>query len=385
MAINMGKKFEENFKTAVLQAKDEQVFIYRIKDTDTSYNHTETSKYTHNNLCDYFMYYNADLIADAGMTDPAELWLRGEWTWSNFENYCEELQAKLGQDKYALSVGFAEFIIGSTASTGGKIATTRPSLGLTTSTVIERFQAVQRLYASGCYENRTYEDVSKGFLNQSVAFVHGNLWFMGDESRFDPNYYDFVIGAVPYPTADYDGGQPITTYDESEAIRDYYNQPIELVEGSGEYISGVDMSNSSFAIPLTSTSECFSIIDTSNGKNGINNKILFAILYDLYSGLGQDPEQEEVDEDTEYRNWLLTKFDRSLYADVIMSVQDNMYFELIENVSMIVGSGNHIQGFWGLAAKICKNSSIDPYTSLSEVLNDYKNTNIYFNFFHSIF
>ena len=274
--------------------------------------------------------------------------------------------------RYALSVGFAEFIIGSTASTGSKIATTRPSLGLTSTAVIERFQAIQRLYASGCYENRTYEDVSTGFLNQSVAFVHGNLWFMGDESRFNPNYCDFVIGAVPYPTADYDGGQPITTYDESEAIRDYYNQPIELVEGSGEYISGVDMSNSSFAIPLTSTSECFSIIDTSNGKNGINNKILFAILYDLYSGLGQDPEQEEVDEDTEYRNWLLTKFNRSLYADVIMSVQDNMYFELIENVSMIVGSGSHIQGFWGLAAKICKNSSIDPYTSLSEVLSDYK-------------
>ena len=59
----MGKKFEENFKTAVLQAKEGQVFIYRIKDTDTSYNHTETSKYTHNNLCDYFMHYNGVLYA----------------------------------------------------------------------------------------------------------------------------------------------------------------------------------------------------------------------------------------------------------------------------------------------------------------------------------
>ena len=63
MATNMGKKFEENFKTAVLQAKEGQVFIYRIKDTDTSYNHTETSKYTHNNLCDYFMHYNGVLYA----------------------------------------------------------------------------------------------------------------------------------------------------------------------------------------------------------------------------------------------------------------------------------------------------------------------------------
>ena len=63
MANNMGKIFESNFKTAVQKAKEGEIFIYRIKDTDTSYNHTETSKYTHNNLCDYFMYYNGILYA----------------------------------------------------------------------------------------------------------------------------------------------------------------------------------------------------------------------------------------------------------------------------------------------------------------------------------
>lgn len=60
---NMGKKFEQNFKTAVEQAKDGKIFIYRIKDTDTSYHHTETSKYTHENLCDYFMFYEGVLYA----------------------------------------------------------------------------------------------------------------------------------------------------------------------------------------------------------------------------------------------------------------------------------------------------------------------------------
>lgn len=60
---NMGKIFEKNFKTAVQQAKNEQIFIYRIKDTDTSYNHTEKSKYTHENLCDYFMFYDGVLYA----------------------------------------------------------------------------------------------------------------------------------------------------------------------------------------------------------------------------------------------------------------------------------------------------------------------------------
>ncbi len=323
---------------------------------------------------DYFMYFNADLIAEVAMEDPAELWLKGQWTWSNFEKYCADLQAALGEGQYSLSVGFPEFVIGSTASTGSKIATTRPSLGLTTTAVLERFQAIQRLFASGCYEKRNVEDVSQGFLEGNVAIVHGDLWFMKDASRFNPQVCDFTIGAVPYPTADNDGGEPLTTLDASRAIKNYYGEPLELEEGSGEYISGVDMSMSSFMIPYGSTG-CDSIIDTAAGKNGINNKIIFAILYDLNSGLGDDPDKIQVSEDVAYRNWLLTKFDKSLYADVIMSVQrDYTYFELIELVSMTVGGGSHFgpNAFWPLAATICKDSSISPATKLNEVLGNYK-------------
>ena len=321
---------------------------------------------------DYFMYYNADMIAEAGMDDPAELWFKGEWTWSNFELYCQKLQTALSDGQYALSVGFPEFIIGSTASTGSKIATTRPSLGLTSTAVIERFQAIQGLYASGCYEKRNVEDVSAGFLEKNVAIVHGDLWFMGDASRFDPAVCDFVIGTVPYPTADYDRGYVETTFDENEAIKGYDGEPIKDV--NGDYISGIDMSETNFLIPCCGTSECFSIIDTVNGKNGINNKIIFAILYDLYEGLGDDPEKAKVDSDTTYRNWLLTKFDKELYADVIMSVQDCTYYELIEKVSITVGGGSHFgpNGFWPIAATICKDASINPSIKLNEVLEEYK-------------
>ena len=63
MANNMGKIFESNFKLAAQKAKEGQVFIYRIKDTDSSYNHTDTSKFTTKNLCDYFMHYDGILYA----------------------------------------------------------------------------------------------------------------------------------------------------------------------------------------------------------------------------------------------------------------------------------------------------------------------------------
>lgn len=61
--MNVGKIFEKNFKEAVKTAKNGEVFIYRIKDTDSSYNHTATSKYTNENLCDYFMFYEGIFYA----------------------------------------------------------------------------------------------------------------------------------------------------------------------------------------------------------------------------------------------------------------------------------------------------------------------------------
>lgn len=325
---------------------------------------------------DYFMYYNASLIAQVGKEDPAELWLKGEWTWSKFEQYVADLQVSLnslGAGYYALSLGFAEFVIGSCAASGTKIATTAPRLALTTKGVIDKFTQIQTLYASGAYNpSRGTEDVSAAFTTGNAAIVHGDLWFLGDATRF-PSDLPFEIGAVPYPTADNQGGTPITTYDPSEAILGYDDQPLELEEGSGEYISGVDMSSSSFLIPYTSTG-CYSIIDTENGTNGINNKILFAIIYDLFDGLGDDPEAAKIDADTAYRNWLLTKFDHELYADVIMSVNDYTYFEMIDLVSMTVGGGSHFgpNAFWPLAASICKTASTSPSTALNEVIDKYK-------------
>ena len=61
--MNVGKIFENNFREAVKSAKNGEIFIYRIKDTDSSYKHTDTSRYTTKNICDFFMYYKGILYA----------------------------------------------------------------------------------------------------------------------------------------------------------------------------------------------------------------------------------------------------------------------------------------------------------------------------------
>ena len=330
---------------------------------------------------DNFMYFNENLISESGLENPAELWFKGEWTWSKFEEYTKQLQNYLNgkstdtEKYYALALGYPEFWIGSCASTGNGIATVNGKAGrlnLKSPNVVERLSAIQSLVQSGSYDkSRGAADVAASFAQGKVAFHHGDLWFLKDPSRFDPTW-TWKIGCVPYPTANNEGGEPQYTTDSSKAIKDANGNPLQ--DASGQYISGIDMTNSTFKVPYTTTS-CYSVIDTgvSGGKNGINNKIVFAIMYDLFSGQGSDPKAAQVTDEQAYRNWLLTKIGKELYADVIMSVQECTYFELIDTLSMSVGGGSHFAGggLWKILPGVCTGTD-SAQASLASIYDTYK-------------
>ena len=328
---------------------------------------------------DYFMYYNIDLIEESGLEDPAEMWFKGEWTWSNFEEYAQNLQTYLStkstaESEYkALAMGYPEFFIGSCGSTGAQITNVSPArLFLNSQTVIDQLSAIQTLVNSGSYDKtRGVADVATSFTQGLSAFVHGDLWFLNDPSRFDSSW-TFEIGCVPYPTADGQGGIPTTTDNINEAIITRSGEP--LTTENGEYISGVDMSNSSFKVPFTTTG-CYSVVNTPAGKNGINNKIVFAIMYDLFDGQGVDPNAPTQTEDEAYRNWLAQKkFDYEIYADVIMSIQECSYFELIDIVSMSVGGGSQFgpNTLWRTIPTICTDSTKSPSAELDSIYSIYR-------------
>lgn len=328
---------------------------------------------------DYFMYYNVDLIEESGLEDPAEMWFKGEWTWSNFEKYAQDLQTYLAtkstsdSEYKALAMGYPEFFIGSCGSTGAQITNVSPArLFLNSQTVIDQLSAIQTLVNSGCYDKtRGVADVASSFTQGLSVFVHGDLWFLNDPSRFDSSW-TFEIGCVPYPTADGEGGIPTTTSDINEAILTRSGEP--LTTENGEYIKGVDMSNSSFKVPFTTTG-CYSVVNTPAGKNGINNKIVFAIMYDLFDGQGVDPNAPTQTEDEAYRNWLVQKkFDNEIYADVIMSIQECSYFELIDIVSMSVGGGSQFgpNTLWRTIPGICTDSTKSPSAELDSIYSIYR-------------
>ena len=322
---------------------------------------------------DYFMYYNVNLVRECQLEDPAELWLKGQWTLGKFDQWIRDAQNVLTtKGGYALDMGFAESTIGFTASTGHQMTKVNPPLlYIAQKSVTDNIQLLQDYYHAGLYYARGVQDVSPGFASGLTLLHHGDLWFLKESTRFNPTKMTFTIGVVPYPAADGEGGIPVTTTDIDEAIKIGDNE--YLMNANGEYIKTVDMSESSFQVPYTG-SACYAVLNIENGKNGINAEVITHILHDLVAGLGSDPDQlVNLTADESYRNFLETKFDRDIDIEVIMSCQGKTYFEIMEILSMTVGGGSHFGdgAWWPLAASIIKGSD-SPVTSINEVLAKYK-------------
>lgn len=324
---------------------------------------------------DQMIYYNIDLVKEMGMTDPVELWFKGEWTLSNFDKWIQEGQTNIkntAKGKFVLDIGYPEFTVGLVASTGNKLTNSSPAnILFTRPGVTNVIDKIQSWYKLGYYNNHGVDDVTTNFLNGETVLHSGSIWFLRNKDRFNPEVITFKIGAVPYPTADGQGGTPILTTDAAEALETVNGEP--LTDADGNYISGVDMSGSTFQVPFTDGS-CYSILNVQNGKNGITSEIAFHILHDLMAAEGPDPSADvQLTPEEAYKNHLESKLDYPIHAAAILSTENNMYYEMIEIVSMTVGNGSHFgeNALWKLIPGIIT-KDVTARTELNAVLDIYK-------------
>lgn len=324
---------------------------------------------------DNFLYYNVGLVNRCGVEDPAELWFKGQWTWSKFKEWVRSAQtelAKVEPDGKVIDAGAAEFFIGATAAQGLKLVNAQTSRVLFAgSKQAAIFDEMRTLYKGGFWStSHGTSDVTTDFLTGKTIMATGSLWFVKDTTRFDQSKLgDDHIGVVPYPMDDSNDVKPYTapySYTDSEGNTVEVKTPLKKADGkttlttdAGEPIYGLDMTNSSkFFIPYTGTSN-YSIMNFQNGANNITPEVAFHIMYDLVSGVGKDPEEKvSSTADEAYYAALRKKFDETIFCDVVMSVQDSSltYYELMETLSMTVGGGSHFgeNGFWPIAASIIK-------------------------------
>ena len=336
---------------------------------------------------DYFLYYNATLAAQCGMDDPAELWFKGEWTWSKFDAWVKQAQTNLAAGQYAIDCSYAPFSIGAVSAQGNKMAnTSNGAVMMAKSSVSSVFDSMKQYYQSGYWDKgHGVQDVAQNFLNGNNIFHTGSLWFLKDNTRFNPETIEFEIGVVPYPTAD--SGNVITpitspyTYYDSEGNRVKVEEPLvtrtgaTLTTDDGKPIYGVDLSNSTYQVPFTGCGN-YSFMKYDNMANGLTVDVLFSILHDIEGGLGDDPSDEvKLTSDEGYRIYLEKKLDQEIYVNVVMSVQDESlsYYEVMETLSMTVGGGSHFgpNAFWPLASGIMTKEDT-PLTVLKSVENIYK-------------
>lgn len=322
---------------------------------------------------DQFIYYNVALVEAAGVEDPAELWMKGEWTLSKFKEWVAETQSNLPEGKFVLDMGYPEFTIGMVASTGNRLVSVSPiqKVNLLEQGVTDVLKTIQTFYADGYYNARGSQDVTDQFIAGDTVLHSGSFWFIKADDRFNAQVNNLRLGIVPYPAADGDNIAVEYTSDAEEAILGANGEPLMK---DGQYVAGLDLSGAAFAIPFASTT-CYSVLDYSNGKNGINAEIVANILIDLYAGQGADPNQtEQITDEQGFRIYLETLFNREIDIEVVMSTYNSTYYELFESVSMTVGGGSHFgpDAFWPLCGTICKDASIDPYTKLNEVYEKYR-------------
>lgn len=300
--------------------------------------------YSNGNIyADYWLHYNQNLIDQYNLPDPAELWNKGEWTWSAFKDLLETAQAAFDQDadkgkKYAFGGDYFDIAKGFVAARGGQFVKKSIVL-LENATVVQVFedlQDIQDLY----WEPNGSTMSSNEFRDGLVLFASATMSWYNNSNRW-PSTLDFSISAVPYPRNDDDPNL------------DKYQIPIEY--------QGV-----------------YAIRNVVNGENGLNASILFNILDDINNGLKPESASTRLSPEEKYYAYLEARIDSTESIDAIMDMvferEGLTYFEMINVISMSIGDGSHYSenGIYPKSSNLIKDEDSSPAVVLGQLQKLYQ-------------
>ncbi len=153
----------------------------------------------------YMLGFNMDMIEDAGLENPQDLYDKGEWTWDKFAEYLRELTVDEDNDGstdiYGYGGFWTNFLNQMLLSNGATIAAS-PTSTLDSPEVLEVLEFINQIYnvdQSARPWNHTEWDVNNNmYVEGKNAFWIAAAWIM--DAGKPEGGYNFEFGIVPFPT-----------------------------------------------------------------------------------------------------------------------------------------------------------------------------------------
>ena len=141
----------------------------------------------------YPLMFNLQMLEDANLEDPRDLYARGEWTWDKFIEYCKALTQDTDGDGTIDVYGFGGFH-GETFTclcmSNGTYVAANETENWTSPEVGEVLQLMQDLYVTHnvAYPYDTVDPSTTMraiYRDQKVAFSPGAAWILGNQADYD--------------------------------------------------------------------------------------------------------------------------------------------------------------------------------------------------------
>lgn len=155
------------------------------------------------NLGAYMLGFNADMIADAGLENPQDLYDRGEWTWDKFREYLlaltQDTNGDGAVDVYGYCGTWTNFLAQMLMANGTGIAMSTEET-LDSPATIETLEFIYNIYnvdkSARPWNQDNWDDNVTAFASGLSAFFTDAAWI---NNSYVPDDADWELGMVPWP------------------------------------------------------------------------------------------------------------------------------------------------------------------------------------------
>ena len=146
---------------------------------------------------DLGLYYNVAWLEKLGVEDPAKMFNEGNWNYTNFKNWCLEVQALLAGNQYAIGGQSYNYWLGLTNAAGVKVADSiNQIINIDNDRSKDAAKLIQELVSLKAFNtNETWDESDNGFTQGTTLMVADKL----DSDIFNKG---IKIGYVPFPYPD---------------------------------------------------------------------------------------------------------------------------------------------------------------------------------------